>query len=132
MKDLFQHVGGVLEEDTFDQTITKISNGLKSRTNSVVQQNLLLASFPQGTKTFDRWSKEITNAAKLTDYTNYNWKQAAVDAILLQTSSPKLRECTLQENVSCDDLLTLGIAKEQSAKDAALLEKASEQLEYQC
>ena len=84
MKDLFQHVGGVLEEDTFDQTITKISNGLKSRTNSVVQQNLLLASFPQGTKTFDRWSKEITNAAKLIDYTNYNWKQAAVDATLLQ------------------------------------------------
>ena len=27
MKDLFQHVGGVLEEDTFDQTIAKISNG---------------------------------------------------------------------------------------------------------
>ena len=37
MKDLFQHVGAVLGEDTFDQTITKISNGLKSRTNSVVQ-----------------------------------------------------------------------------------------------
>ena len=132
MKDLFQHVGGVLEEGTFDQTITKISNGLKSRTNSVVQQNLLLASFPQGTKTFDRWSKEITNAAKLIDYTKYNWKQAAVDATLLQTSSLKLRERALQENVSCDDLLTLGIAKEQSAKGAALLEKASGQLEYQC
>ena len=98
MKDLFQH-GGVLEEESFDQTIAKNSNGLKSRRNSVVQQNLLLANFPQGTKTFDRWSKEITNAAKLNNYTNYNWKQAAIDAILLQTSNPKLWECALQENV---------------------------------
>ena len=98
--------------------------------DSVVQWNFLLANFPKGTKTFDQWSKEITNAAKLIDYTNYNWKQAAVDAILLQTSNPKLREHVLQENVSYDDLLTLGIAKEQSAKCAALLEKATGQLEY--
>ena len=114
LKDLFQHVGGVLEEDTFNQTIAKVSNGLKSRTNSVVQRNLLLANFPQGTKTFGRWSKEITNAAKLIDYTNYDWKQATVDAILLQTSNTKLRERALQENVSYDDLLTLGVAKEQT------------------
>ena len=130
LKDLFQRVGGVLEEDIFDQTITKISNGLKSRTNSVVQRNLLLTNFPQGIKTFGRWSKEITNAAKLIDYTNYDWKQAAVDAILLQSSNPKLRERALQENVSYDDLLTQGIAKEQLAKGAALLEKANGQLEY--
>ena len=130
MKDAFQHVSGVLEENTFDQTIAKISNGLKSRMNSVVQRNLLLTNFPQGTKTFDRWSKEITNAGKLIYYTNYDWKQAAVDAILLQTSNPKLWERALQENVSYDDLLTLGIAKEQSAKGAAQLEKASGQLEY--
>ena len=36
----------------------------------------------------------------------------------------------MQENVSYDDLLTLVIAKEQSAKGAGLLEKANEQLEY--
>ena len=130
MKDLFQHVHGVLEEDTFDQTIAKISNELKSRTNSVVQRNLLLANFPQGTKTFDQWSKEITSAAKLIDYTNYDWKQAAVDAILLQTSNPQLRERTLQEIVLYNDLLILGIAKEQSAKGCCLLEKPSGQLEY--
>ena len=41
-----------------------------------------------------------------------------------------MRERALQENVSYDDLLTLVIAKEQSAKGAGLLEKASEQLEY--
>ena len=93
--DLFQHVGGVLEEDTFQTTIEKITNGLKSRTNSVVQRNLLLANFPQGSKTFERWSKEVSKAAKLIDYSNYGWKQAAVDVILLQTPNTKLRERAL-------------------------------------
>jgi len=127
MRDLFQHVGNVTNDDNFDQAIVKITNGLKTRTNSVVQRNLLLANFPQGTKSFDRWSKEVTNAAKLIDFANYDWKQAAVDAIVLQTTNPKLRERALQDNVSYNELLKLGIAKEQSAKGAALLEKASGQ-----
>ena len=47
--------------------------------------------------------------------------------MILQTSSPKLRERALQDNINCEDLLILGIAKEQSQKGAALLEKASGQ-----
>ena len=47
--------------------------------------------------------------------------------MILQTSSPKLRERALQDNVNYKDLLKLGIAKEQSLKGAALLEKASGQ-----
>ena len=39
--------------------------------------------------------------------------------MLLQTSNPKLLERALQHNVSYDDLLKLGIAKEQSAKCSA-------------
>jgi len=104
MKDLFQHVGDVTTEDSFDQAVGKIKQGLRSRTNSVVQRNLLLANFPQGRKSFERWSKEIANAAKLIDYANYDWKQATVDSILLQTSSPKLRERALQDNVSYEEL----------------------------
>jgi len=127
MQDLFKYVGKVTNTDSFEEAVHKIVNGLKTRTNSVVQRNLLLANFPQGTKSFDRWSKEISNAAKLVDYTEYDWKQAAVDAMLLQTTNPKLRERALQDNASYEELLTLGITKEQSAKGAALLEKASGQ-----
>ena len=47
--------------------------------------------------------------------------------MILQTSSPKLRERALQDNVNYEDLLKLGTAKEQSEKGAALLEKASDQ-----
>ena len=73
--------------------------------------------------------KRNNKCCKLIDYTNYDWKQAAVDAILLQTLNPKLWERALQENVLYDELLTLGIAKEQLPKGAALLEKASRQSE---
>ena len=85
---------------------------------------MLLSNFPQGTKTFERWSQEISNTARLINYDQYNWKQAAVDSIILQTSNPRLRERALQENISFDNLLKLGITKEQSAKGAALLQQA--------
>ena len=58
---------------------------------------------------------------------NYDWQQAAVDAIILQTSNAALRERALQENVTYDQLLKMGIVKEQSAKGAAFLEQASGQ-----
>ena len=100
MKDLSEHVSTVTNTDTFDDTVTKIRTGLQGRTNNVVQRNLLLANYPQGTKSFEHCSKEISNAAKLINYENYDWKLAVVDAILLQTLNPKLRERALQDNVS--------------------------------
>ena len=127
MKDLFEHVGAVADTDTFDNAVTKLRTGLQGRTNNVMQRNLFLANYPQGTKSFECWSKKVSNAAKLINYENYDWKQVAVCAILLQTSNPKLQERALQGNVSYEDLLILGITKEQSEKRAALLEKASGQ-----
>ena len=132
MRDLFQHVGNVSQDDDYQTATDKIRRGLQSQTNSVVQRNLLLANFPQGSKSFEKWSKEITNAAKLINFEDYNWKQAAVDAMLLQTSNPKLRERALQENTKYEDLLKLGIAKELSQKGAALLQKASGQDALAC
>ena len=125
MKNLFQYVGKVEDTDSYDAAIKKIKSGLMDRTNKVVQRNLLLADFPQGSKSFEKWSQEISNAAKPIDYKDYDWKQAAVGAILLQTSNAKLRERALQESTTYDALMRLGIAKEQSVKGAALLEQAS-------
>ena len=50
-----------------------------------------------------------------------------MDAMLLQTSNPKLRERALQEDMDFEKFLKLGIAKEQSVKGAAQLELASGQ-----
>ena len=105
MHTLFEHVGNVLDTDTFDGAIEKIKNKLSERTNKIVQRNMLLSNFPQGDKSFEKWSQQVSEAAKLIDYSNYNWKQAAVDAIILQTSSNKLREKALQENVYYESLL---------------------------
>ena len=127
MKDLFEHVGMVTTADSFDEAVVKIQNGLKGRTNSTVQRNLLLTNHRQGSKSFEKWSKEITNTAKLISYENYDWKAAAVDAMLLQTSNHKLRERALQEDMDFEKFLKLGIAKEQSTKGAAQLEVASGQ-----
>ena len=88
---------------------------------------MLLSNFPQGKKSFEKWSLQVSEAAKLIDYANYDWKQAAVDAMILQTSSTKLREKALQENITYENLLKIGIAKKQSEKGAAMLEQASGQ-----
>ena len=127
MRVLFNHVPNVLATDSFDQAITKVQNKLKERTNTVVQRNMLLSNHPQGKKSFEKWSQEVSEAAKLIDYANYDWKQAAVDSMILQTSSSKLREKALSENTSYEDLVKLGITKEQSEKGAVLLEQASGQ-----
>ena len=127
MTTLFQHVAKVFDTDTYEQAVKKISDGLSERTNKVVQRNMLLSNFPQGSKSFEKWSQEVSNAAKLINYDNYDWQQAVVDAIILQTSNAALRERALQENAIYDQLLKMGIVKEQSAKDAALLEQASGQ-----
>ena len=78
MKDLFQYVAAVETKDTYE---------------------LLFANSPQATKSFGKWPKEISNAIKLIDFMVYDRKQAAVDAIILQTSSPKFREKALQGNI---------------------------------
>ena len=88
---------------------------------------MLLSNFPQGSKSFKKWSQEVSNAAKLINYVSYDWQQAAVDAIILQTSARALQEGALQENVTYDQLFKIDIAKEQSAKGATLLEQASGQ-----
>ena len=95
MRNLFQYVGKVEASDKYDEVVKKIKKGLTERTNKVVQRNLLLANYPQGSKSFEKWSQEVANAAQLISYEHYDWKQAAVDSILLQLSSPRLGERAL-------------------------------------
>ena len=81
MKDLFEHVGAVTDADTF--------TGLQGRTNNVRQRNLPLRTI---CRELNHLNAEQKKSEMPPNYENYDWKQAAVDAILLQTSNPKLRE----------------------------------------
>ena len=46
MKNLFHHVGKVLQTDTYTQAVNKIQEGLRGHTNKIMQRNMLLTNFP--------------------------------------------------------------------------------------
>ena len=52
-RDLFYHVGNVLCDDDYKTAVDKIRRGLQSRTNEVVQRNLLFSNFPQLRNSFE-------------------------------------------------------------------------------
>ena len=49
----------------------------------------------------------------------------SIDAMVLQTSSSRLSEKALQDNATYDQMMRLGVAKEQSEKGAAILASTS-------
>ena len=70
MKNLLDYVGKVVDGDTFEEAINKVREGLQNWTNKVVQRSMLFTDFPQGSKSFERWSQEISTAAQHDDETN--------------------------------------------------------------
>ena len=121
MMNLYKHVGKVKDNDSFETAIKKAKDALSKHTNSVVQRNLLLSRFSQGSTSFEKWSVEISNVAKLIDYKDYDLQTAVADAIALQTSNQKLHEKNLNDNLSYDEMMVVGVSKEQSEKVAFLL-----------
>ena len=55
-------------------------------------------NYPGGTKSFGRWLKEISNAAKLINYENYDWKQVAVIRHNKRTMQKKLVDKAVLKN----------------------------------
>ena len=126
MNDLFKHVGKVLPGDTYEAATAKIIQGLKRRGNRTSAVFKLFNSHAQGKQSFDAWHKEVYKAAKLIDWTDYGADQAAVDAIVMQTSSVKLQQRAIQDNPSYDQLVNLGISQEQAKKKANSLPDGEE------
>ena len=50
MSDLIQDISNVTSDDDYKASLDKIGKKLQSRTNAIVQCDLLFANFPQGTK----------------------------------------------------------------------------------
>ena len=53
MVDLFEHVGKVKDEDTYQAALEKIRKALKGRGNRTAAVFKLFTGMPQGEKTFD-------------------------------------------------------------------------------
>ena len=121
MQNLFKHVGLVLETDTYQQAVDKIAAALKKRGNRTSAVFKLFNGHPQGGQSFEAWHREVYKAAKLIDWAGYDAEKAAVDAIITQTSSPKLRQRAIQENPGYLALVDLGISQEQAKKKSTKL-----------
>ena len=121
MQDLFKHVGKVLDEDTYQQAIVKITEALKKRGNRSAAVFKLFTRMNQGGKTFESWYKGVYEAAKRIDWTDYGAETATVDAIIMQTSSQKLQQKAIQENPKYNEMVDLGISMEQAKKKAESL-----------
>ena len=116
MSDLFKHVGKVAAGDTYEAAVEKIRVGLKKRGNRTSAVFKLFNGHAQGKQSFDSWHREVAKAAKLIDWTGYGAEQAAVDAIVMQTSSVKLQQRAIQDNPTYDQLVNLGISQEQARR----------------
>ena len=121
MQKLFKYTGLVLDGDTYEQAVTKVKNALKKRGNRTAAVFKLFNNNAQGSKSFEAWHTEIYKAAQLIDWAGYGADFAAVDAIIMQTSSSKLQQRSLQENPTYQELVDLGISQEQARRKATKL-----------
>ena len=118
MMDLFRKSKAV-DGDTYAEAVARIKDSLTAKGNCTSAVFKLFNSNKQGSQSFNSWHQRVIKAAKLIDWTDYDWEKAAVDAMILQTSSTKLQQRAIQENVTCDELIALGTSQEQSRKKAS-------------
>ena len=113
---LYEHVGVVVDDDTFDAAMKKIEDGIKSQTNQATARFKLFTKMPQGGLSFAEWYPKVRDQAERCIWANYNAKQAARDALLFQTDSAKLQKKVIAEELDYDNVVKYGLAFEQGEK----------------
>ena len=111
---LWDYMGKVLEGDTYQQAIDKVRVAITGQTNQAVMKYKLFQGMPQEDQAFSSWWSKVKEQADKCDFTGYNQKEAARDAILFQTSNTKLRKRILAEDQDLEAVVKLGLAYEQS------------------
>ena len=81
----------------------------------------LFSTMAQANQTFDAWHKRVYELAKAVDWTDYDHKKVAMDLIVMQTSSGRLRQKVLQDSPTYEELLNMDISQEQAKKKAEIL-----------
>ena len=128
MVTLFDHVGMVVEGDTMDEAINKIKNGIRKQTNQATARFKLFQQMNQGGEAFAAWFPKVKEQAERCDWTGYDGKRAARDAILFQSNSKKLQRKVIAEDLSYDDTIKYGLALEQGEKKVEQLRGQKEQV----
>ena len=113
MDFLFEHVGTVVDEDTYEEALGKIEAGIKSQTNQATARYKLFMKMPQVGTPFTEWFPKVKDQADRCIWEGYDAKQAARDAILFQTESSKLQKKIIAEELDYDNTVKYGLAFEQ-------------------
>ena len=120
---LFDHVGMVEEGDTFEGAVKKIKDAMTKQTNQAMIKYKLFTGMAQEGEPFSAWWTMIKEQAEKCDFTGYDEKAAARDAILFQTSNSKLRKRILAEDSDLEAVVKLGLALEHSETKSEVLGK---------
>ena len=127
MNKLFEHVGGVIDGDSYIGAMDKVEQGIKLLTNQATARFKLFQEMPQDGRGFREWSQLVVEQANRCDWTNYDKSKAARDAILFQMEDKKLRRKIIAEDPALPEVIKLGIANEQAAKVADRFKTKTEQ-----
>ena len=125
MEKLFDHVGKVQEEDTFQKALNKVQNGIKGLTNQATARYKLFQEMPQDGQVFSTWAQLVVEQADRCDWQNYDKDKAARDAILYQLDDVKLKKKILAENLSYEQTVKWGMTHESSSKKAKQVEETT-------
>ena len=127
MNRLFEHVGKVIDTDTYIGAMDKVEQGIKMLTNQATARFKLFQEMPQDGRGFREWSQLVVEQANRCDWREYDQSKAARDAILFQMEDKKLRRKIIAEDQSLEDVIKMGIANEQATKAADRFKPKPEQ-----
>ena len=91
MNKLYEHVGKVLDTDTYIGAMDKVEQGIKQLTNRATARFKLFQEMPQDGRGFREWSQLVVEQANRCDWRQYDQSKAARDTILFQMEDKKLR-----------------------------------------
>lgn len=82
VRTLFDHVRFIEGTDSWDETLMKISKGIKQQTNQAAARYKLMRKMPQGELCFAEWYPRVKEQAERCTWLGYDADTAARDAIL--------------------------------------------------
>ena len=80
MNKLFQHVGKVLDEDTYIGAMEKVEQGIRQLTNQATARFKLFQEMHQDGRGFREWAQLVVEQASKCDWSQYEESKAARDA----------------------------------------------------
>ena len=94
---LFDHIGKVADDASYDDAIEAIRTAITGQTNQAMIRYKLFTGMPQDDEPFSSWWVKVKEQANNCSFENYDLKAASRDVILFQTSDLRLRKKVLAE-----------------------------------